>query len=180
MPLHSPSSNSWQLPVEPHPAPAHVSQRVVRTGGTLQCPSRSRHVLQAAWRTDEIRRRQPTPLDEMLLGLEYVKAMFDMLPKFARRIDSLLESIGQPKLPLDTVIVTFGSWMGGDRDGNPNVKPQTTRDVVITSRLAACNLYMDLVSVRRPAAAIPLSIRTHACVELACPRHPPPSPMPML
>eukprot|EP00892_Ulva_mutabilis_P004795 jgi/Ulvmu1/2688/UM014_0144.1 len=102
--------------------------------------------IQAAWRTDEIRRRKPTPLDEMLLGLEYVKALFDIVPKYTRRIDSLLESLGQPKLPLETVVVTFGSWMGGDRDGNPNVRPQTTRDVVITSRLAACNLYMDLVS----------------------------------
>lgn len=111
--------------------------------------------MQAAWRTDEIRRRKPTPLDEMLLGLEYVKALFNILPKFARRIDSLLESIGQPKLPLDTVVVTFGSWMGGDRDGNPNVRPQTTRDVVITSRLAACNLYMDMVSVRTPAPPTP-------------------------
>lgn len=106
--------------------------------------------MQAAWRTDEIRRRKPTPLDEMLLGLEYVKSLFNILPKYARRIDSLLESLGQPKLPLDTVVVTFGSWMGGDRDGNPNVRPQTTRDVVITSRLAACNLYMDMVSVRPP------------------------------
>jgi phosphoenolpyruvate carboxylase len=104
--------------------------------------------LQAAWRTDEIRRRKPTPLDEMLLGLSYVTALFDILPQFMRRIDSMLVNMGQPRLPLDTSIVTFGSWMGGDRDGNPNVKPQTTRDVVITSRLAACTLYMDLIDVR--------------------------------
>lgn len=104
--------------------------------------------MQAAWRTDEIRRRKPTPLDEMLLGLAYVTALFDIVPQFMRRIDCMLLNLGQPRLPLDASIITFGSWMGGDRDGNPNVKPQTTRDVVITSRLAACTLYMDLVDVR--------------------------------
>jgi phosphoenolpyruvate carboxylase len=98
-------------------------------------------------RTDEIRRRKPTPLDEMLLGLSYVTELFDIVPQFMRRIDTILLKHGQPRLPLDHVVMTFGSWMGGDRDGNPNVKPRTTRDVVVTSRLATCNLYMQLVSV---------------------------------
>lgn len=125
--------------------------------------------MQAAWRTDEIRRRKPTPLDEMLLGLAYVTELFDILPQYMRRIDSMLMGMGQPRLPLDTTIVEFGSWMGGDRDGNPNVKPQTTRDVVITSRLAATNLYMDMVYVRSPSI---LAAVLHAGSQSRRPRAP--------
>ena len=53
--------------------------------------------------------------------------------------------IGQPMLPLDHNLFNFGSWMGGDRDGNPFVTPETTRDVVITARLAAVNLYFSAI-----------------------------------
>ena len=99
-------------------------------------------------RTDEIRRRKPTPLDEMLSGLAYLTAIFDTVPRYARAVDAQLLALGQERLPLDHSFLRFGSWMGGDRDGNPNVKPHTTRDVVISSRLAACDLYMKLVGVR--------------------------------
>ncbi len=42
----------------------------------------------------------------------------------------------------------FGSWMGGDRDGNPNVTSETTRDVVVLARLEAVNAYFRQVGVR--------------------------------
>lgn len=53
--------------------------------------------------------------------------------------------IGQPMLPLDHNLFNFGSWMGGDRDGNPFVTPETTRDVVITARLSAVNLFFSAI-----------------------------------
>jgi phosphoenolpyruvate carboxylase len=84
----------------------------------------------------------------MLSGLAYLTAMFDVVPRYARAVDSALALRGQPRLPLTRSFLSFGSWMGGDRDGNPNVKPETTRDVVISSRLAASNLYLKLVGVR--------------------------------
>ena len=46
---------------------------------------------------------------------------------------------------LKSYIYRFGSWMGGDRDGNPFVTPETTRDVVITARLSAINLYFTSI-----------------------------------
>ena len=49
-------------------------------------------------------------------------------------VDTALANIGQPRLPLDHALFEFGSWMGGDRDGNPNVTAATTRDVCILAR----------------------------------------------
>ena len=53
--------------------------------------------------------------------------------------------IGQPTLPLTHNLFNFGSWMGGDRDGNPYVKADTTRDVVINARLAAVNAFFNAI-----------------------------------
>ena len=48
-------------------------------------------------------------------------------------------------LPLTHNLFNFGSWMGGDRDGNPYVKADTTRDVVINARLAAVNAFFNAI-----------------------------------
>ncbi|GBF96435.1 phosphoenolpyruvate carboxylase [Raphidocelis subcapitata] len=105
-----------------------------------------RAAVQAAWRTDEIRRQKPTPQDEMRHGLSYFQqTIIDSLPVYMRRVDTALANIGQPRLPLDHSLFEFGSWMGGDRDGNPNVTAATTRDVCILARLEAVNYYFVVV-----------------------------------
>ena len=101
----------------------------------LECLEDIRAQVQGAWRTDEIRRQKPTPQAEMRQGLSYFHATIaPSLPLFYRRIDTALAQIGQPRLPLDRSLFRFGSWMGGDRDGNPFVTADTTRDVVIAVR----------------------------------------------
>ena len=57
----------------------------------------------------------------------------------------LLLAQGCPRLPLTRSIVTFGSWMGGDRDGNPNVTSECTRDVVLLARIQGVNLLFSAI-----------------------------------
>lgn len=75
--------------------------------------------IQAAFRTDEIRRSPPTPQDEMRAGMSYFhETIWNGLPLFLRRVDSALKSIGiDERLPYNVPLIQFSSWMGGDRDG---------------------------------------------------------------
>lgn len=77
--------------------------------------------IQAAFRTDEIRRSQPTPQDEMRAGMSYFhETIWNGLPKFLRRVDTALKAIGvNERLPHNVTLIQFSSWMGGDRDGKP-------------------------------------------------------------
>nr|QFR35812.1 phosphoenolpyruvate carboxylase [Jansenella griffithiana] len=99
----------------------------------------------AAFRTDEIRRTQPTPQDEMRAGMSYFDdTIWNGVPKFLRRVDTALKNIGvDERLPYDAPLIQFSSWMGGDRDGNPRVTPEVTRDVCLLARMMAANMYFS-------------------------------------
>jgi phosphoenolpyruvate carboxylase len=77
-------------------------------------------------------------------GLSYFQqTIMDMVPIFYRRVDTALANIGLPRMPLTHRLFEFGSWMGGDRDGNPNVTAGTTRDVVVLARCGAVVVRFD-------------------------------------
>ncbi|KAK4369008.1 hypothetical protein RND71_012800 [Anisodus tanguticus] len=99
--------------------------------------------IQAAFRTDEIRRTQPTPQDEMRAGMSYFhETIWKGVPKFLRRVDTALKNIGiNERVPYNAPLIQFSSWMGGDRDGNPRVTPEVTRDVCLLARMMAAKLY---------------------------------------
>lgn len=79
----------------------------------------------------------------MRAGMSYFhETIWNGLPKFLRRVDTALNSIGvKERLPHNVPLIQFSSWMGGDRDGNPRVTPDVTRDVCLLARLMAANLY---------------------------------------
>jgi len=94
------------------------------------------------WETDEIRRERPTPLDEARSGLVVIEqSVWSVIPRVLRELDeSLVQHCGRG-LSLDAAPLRFGSWIGGDRDGNPNVTPDVTRRACLLARLMAADLY---------------------------------------
>ncbi|KAH7279605.1 hypothetical protein KP509_37G026100 [Ceratopteris richardii] len=103
--------------------------------------------IHAAFRTDEIRRTPPAPQDEMRAGMSYFhETIWNGLPKFLRRVDTALKSIGiKENLPYSVPLIQFSSWMGGDRDGNPRVTAEVTYDVCMLAKLMAANLHLSKI-----------------------------------
>ena len=111
---------------------------------------RLEELIRQAWHTDEIRKERPTPVDEARGGFAVIEnSLWRALPDFYRDLDrQLLDTVGE-RLPLTASPIRFASWMGGDRDGNPNVTARVTRDVLLQGRLSAAGLYLeDLRSLR--------------------------------
>lgn len=95
------------------------------------------------WHTEEIRQQRPTPLDEARWGLDAIEDNFwQAVPNFVRKLDQWQYSITQKSLPLDSAPVVMASWMGGDRDGNPNVTATLSEQAVLQARVRACKLYL--------------------------------------
>ena len=109
-----------------------------------------RREILSAWTTDEVRHQRPTPIDEVKSGLiVFEQSLWEALPRFLRGVDRALVSVTGSPLPLDAAPVRFGSWIGGDRDGNPNVTPDVTRRAVLLARWVAADLYLKEVEALR-------------------------------
>ncbi|KAI3719929.1 hypothetical protein L6452_20835 [Arctium lappa] len=94
------------------------------------------------WQTDELRRHKPTPVDEARSGLNYIEqSLWKAIPHYLRRVSNALKKHTGRPLPLTCTPIKFGSWMGGDRDGNPNVTAKVTKEVSLLSRWMAIDLY---------------------------------------
>jgi phosphoenolpyruvate carboxylase len=102
------------------------------------------------WATDEVHRHKPTPVLEARGGLMvFEQTLWAAVPKFLRQLDRALRVHTGQGLPPDSAPIRFGSWMGGDRDGNANVTPEVTRRVVFLHRWIAADLYWREVDALR-------------------------------
>ena len=94
------------------------------------------------WKTDELKRTKPSPLDEARWGLAVIEdSLWDTIPKVYKRLNDIFRKNLKKDLPRNFNPIQFGSWMGGDRDGNPNVTAEVTKKVVLFSRWQAAKLY---------------------------------------
>lgn len=145
-----------------HPTEAarrSVLNKLRRIGALLETPviesDRRRHDLRLAenidliWQTDELRVVRPEPADEARNAIYYLDelhtgAVGDVLEDLAAE----LERVGY-ELPAGTRPLTFGTWIGGDRDGNPNVTPQVTWDVLILQHEHGITDALELIDFLR-------------------------------
>jgi phosphoenolpyruvate carboxylase len=104
----------------------------------------------ALWQTNELRQRQQTVLDEVRSGLYYFdESLFDMTAAIYRDLhDALLTYYPSIAHDLPTFL-TFGSWIGGDRDGNPNVTASITERTLRMHRALALEKYIQRVKALR-------------------------------
>ena len=126
---------STRLERRQHPAVTATEQRRI--------DRRVDELIDAMWQTDELRRERPRPTDE-------ARSILYVLEQVARRalpevLDDLSLSLqhGGVTLPPDAAPIRFGSWVGGDRDGNPNVTAATTAEVLALHRERALRLLAE-------------------------------------
>lgn len=142
--------------------PTEVTRRTViqKHSGITECLTRMEHsdlltrererlinrieqLVSQIWHTEEIRNHRPTPVDEAKWGYATVEhSLWHALPGFLRQLDERLYQHTGYYLPLDAMPVRFASWMGGDRDGNPNVTAAVTREVLLLSRWTAAEMFL--------------------------------------
>ncbi|MFG1814813.1 phosphoenolpyruvate carboxylase [Kribbella sp. NPDC049174] len=105
-----------------------------RAGDSELAENRRRLIEQVdiLWRTSQLRTSRPSPLDEVRSAMAvFEETLFDVVGNVYRRLDDALAGdAAGTKLPVVAPFVRLGSWIGGDRDGNPNVTAAITREAM--------------------------------------------------
>ncbi|MCT2537001.1 phosphoenolpyruvate carboxylase [Aquibacillus koreensis] len=95
------------------------------------------------WQSAEIREKKPSVMKEVSNGLYFFdKVLFDVLPRIHQDLEDLLYEKYSQRFQVPSFL-RFGSWIGGDRDGNPNVKATTTFETLKTHRSLALRKYRE-------------------------------------
>jgi len=96
------------------------------------------------WQTEELRIEKPTVMDEVSNGLYYFdETLFEVLPKIHQELQEALAEIYPNKEWRVPNFLRFGSWIGGDRDGNPNVTADVTWQTLVKQRRLVLRKYKD-------------------------------------
>lgn len=122
------------------------------------------------WQTDEVRSRRPTVYDEIKMGLDYYDvSIFATLPSLYREIANALRSSYGIEMEIHELpqMLAFGSWIGGDRDGNPYVTPDVTRNAIQLAREHLLHFYdgqfqtvIDLLSTSAQQMSVSQKLET--------------------
>ncbi|TNC81331.1 MAG: phosphoenolpyruvate carboxylase [Oleiphilus sp.] len=115
----------------------------LRTAERKQLRDQLSQLVCEAWHTNEIRQDRPSAVEEARWGFAVIEnSLWEALPVFLREFDAALKDNFDLGLPVDAAPISIASWMGGDRDGNPNVTASITSEVLALSRWMAADLYL--------------------------------------
>jgi len=121
------------------------------------------------WQTDEVRRFQPTVIDEIRMGLDYYKiSLLDSIPRVYEEMASAFRDVYEIPLAARDLqqVIGFGSWIGGDRDGNPHVTPGCTADALRMARHLILDFYLAEMDALYPRLSASV-LQTSVSIELA-------------
>lgn len=110
--------------------------------------------IELLWQTDELRLEQPEPLDEATNALYYL----DDLHRYTvpQVLDDFAFELSKYGIDLDPLArpLSFGSWIGGDRDGNPNVTPKITSETITLQVGHAVRVLLEKLDALRQSLSV--------------------------
>lgn len=102
------------------------------------------------WQTDQLRARKLTVMDEVRNGLYYLdETLFDVLPEIHTELERCLHHYYPDHHWHVPSFLKFGSWIGGDRDGNPTVTPEVTWQTLVMHRKLVIKKYEEKINKLR-------------------------------
>jgi len=147
-----------------------VAERDFRSAGGMSLAENERRLLaeiDTLWRTAPLRQAKPSVLDEVRTVIDvFESTLADVLPAVYRRLDDwVLGDEAGTAAPVVRPFARLGTWIGGDRDGNPNVTAEVTRAAAVTASEHALGVLRE--STRRTALVLTLDgTGTPASIEL--------------
>jgi len=127
---------------------AQLDQSAATPVSRQQTQRRIADLISQIWHTEDFRPRRPTPVDEARWGFAVIEnSLWDAVPQFMREVDHVCDDFSLIPRGPDWRPISLSSWIGGDRDGNPNVTALVTREVLLLAQWQACELFSADIAV---------------------------------
>ena len=118
-----------------------LDERVLLPDEAERARQRLAHTIEEVWYSEEVRATELTVLDEVRTSLVYLLSTFaDVIPRLYRDLEEAISAVYPGSVIVVPPLLMPGTWIGGDRDGNPNVTPEVTRQALDLMRSAAIGL----------------------------------------